>query len=140
MRKEIQTKIIDLLKAEHTFVVKTIYFGLPIKVLDYPYAAVVWASSQGPNVEQTTKLRSVHRVDFAIQVVHRSRVIGEAEKTVEDLIEIAHEVLFGNPTLDGLVEDSYPVEVQPTEPVVQEDYAIAGAILKVACFAEMVKP
>ena len=140
MRKEVQQKIIDLLKAEATFIVKTIFFSLPIKVLDYPYAAVVWASSQGPNVEQTTKIRAVHRIDFAIQVVDRSRVIGNAEKSVEDLIEIAHGVLFGNPTLDGLVEDSYPVEVQPIEPIVQDDWAIAGAILKVACFAEVVKP
>jgi len=137
MRKGIQQKIIDLLKAEVTFTVKAIYFGLPIKVLDYPYCAVVWASSQGPNVEQTTKLRALHRIDYAIQVVARSRVIGDAEKSVEDLIEIAHGVLFGNPTLDGLVEDSYPVEIQPIEPTVQEDWAIAGAILRIACFAEV---
>ena len=137
MRKEIQQKIIDLLKAEGSFVVSKIHFSLPIKVLEYPYAAVVWASSQGENVEQKTKSLALHRIDFAIQVVHRSRVEDEAEKKVEDLIEIANGVLFQNPTLDGLVEDSYPVEVQPIEPTVQEDWAIAGAILKVACFAEV---
>jgi len=139
MRKQIQQKVIDLLKAEATFTVKTIYFGLPIKVLDYPYAAVVWASSPTENVEQKTKLLAVHRIDYAIQVVHRSRKEDEAEQKVEDLIEIAHGVLFGNPTLDGLVYDSYPVAVQPIEPTVQDDYAIAGARLVVACFAEVAK-
>jgi hypothetical protein len=137
MRATLQQKIIDLLAAEATFVVKTIYFSLPIKVLDYPYAAVVWASSQGPNIEQTTKLRALQRIDFSIQIVDRSRVVGNAEKSVETLVEIAHGVLFKNPTLDGIVEDSYPVEVQPIEPIVQDDWAIAGAILKVACFFEV---
>jgi len=139
MRKEIQHKIVSLLAAESTFVVKALFFGLPIKVLDYPYCAVVWTSSPGPNIDQTTKLRAIHRIDYVIQVVHRSRKEDEAEEKVEDLIEIAHGVLFGNPTLDGLVYDSYPVEVQPIEPTVQDDYAIAGAILKVACFAEVTK-
>ena len=73
---------------------------------------------------QTVKRRR-YEVNLEIFVADQSTVEDLAEKSVMGLTEKIDEVLSQNPTLDGLVDESYLLGVE-SESMVMGTYTVAG--------------
>jgi len=127
--KETVQKIIDILKADARLTegekIAKYFFGLPIRLDHYP---LIYVRLVGGPVEAATQASGQYRLDYAVAVIHRSGEQDVAEKFVYDTIEIIDEVLRAKPTLDGMVDDSFPARVDG-ETAVERDYAISGARL-----------
>lgn len=137
MYKEITQKILDLLQADPTLSgkVKRWHFGFPASVTAYPFIAVRW---MGGPVEASTSRKERYEIGFEIAVVDASVKEDEAEKSVMDMVEKVDNVLDGNPTLDGLVDDSRIAEIASETGLARRGGVIVGALVRLTCFKTMV--
>jgi hypothetical protein len=55
-----------------------------------------------------------------------------------DMVEKVDNVLDGNPTLDGLVDDSRIVEIASETGLARRGGVIVGALVRLTCFKTMV--
>jgi len=132
--REIVEKVIELLKSDPELSeptkVKRYYFGFPVRVDVYPFISVRWTG--GPITVQTTKKRR-YEINLEIFVADQSTVEDLAEKSVMNLTEKIDEVLSQNPTLDGLVDESYLTNIE-SESTVKGSYTIVGVRITLTAF------
>ena len=133
MYKEIVEKILNLLQADATLsqTVKKWYFGFPPNPTQFPYIAVKF---RGSRVRVETSYKERYEMDFEILVVDTSMKEDDAEKSVMSLVETVDNVLDGNPTLDGLVDDSHISEVASETALTEKGGVMVGALIMFTCF------
>ena len=126
MYREIVEKVIEILKSNPDLSepekIKRYYFGFPAKIDVYPFISVRWV---GCTITIQTVKRRRYEVNLEIFVADQSTVEDLAEKSVMGLTEKIDEVLSQNPTLDGLVDESYLLGVE-SESMVMGTYTVAG--------------
>lgn len=105
--EQITQKIIDVLKADTELSGLNYYFGPPF-TRETPFCYVKWVG--GPIIQETFQSR-LWRFRWHVVIIDSAKTDDVAEKSVMDKIERAYEVLKANPTLDGIVRDSRPVEM-----------------------------
>lgn len=105
MRKEINQKIIDVLKADGALAgeVKDWIYGLPKKTpAGYP---IIFLKADQERKQLTNPQQYLYSLDFMIGITHMHVNEDTAEKKVQDLADQAETVLNANLKLDGLVAD-----------------------------------
>ncbi|MEM3646561.1 MAG: hypothetical protein QW334_00250 [Thermofilum sp.] len=130
MRREIVSRIIEILKndAELAEKVKYFYFGRPVKALDWPFIVVEPAAIGGDNIAERAHgyWRHVFRVNILIYA--RSVVPDEAEKEALDLAEHALGVIMAGDVTELVKLRStfniYPVALNPEPPLAEGEYLV----------------
>jgi hypothetical protein len=107
----------------------------PSSITAYPFIAVKWTG--GP-VEASTSRKERYEIGFEIAIVDASAREDEAEKSVMSLVEKVDDVLDGNPTLDGLVDNSRVTEIASETGLARRGGVIVGALVRLTCSKTMV--
>jgi len=130
MYKQITQKILDLLEANADFKadVKEYYFGQ--RAIDdprvrYPHA---FADMDRDDVKPFVG-KEKHEMSYFVGITHRHPDKDVTLKFVQDKAEKIQNILNANPTLDGLVEESYFVPSVIIDWVPTRDYTVVGARL-----------
>ena len=130
MYKEIVQKILDLLEADADFkaAVKEYYFGqraIDDPRVKYPHA---FADMDRDDVNPFVG-KEKHEMYYFVGVVERHPNKDVALKFVQNKAEKIQNILNANPTLNGLVEESYFVPSVIIDWVPTRDYTVVGARL-----------
>lgn len=134
--KQIQNKIIDVLKADTDLnsAVKLWMFGEPKNPPrngQYPAVYVEFVGREPADIAESD--RFLYNFVYEIGIIERDRNEDDAEKRAEDKMEKAESVLRSNSTLDGLVVADelvpWPMEFTPAQ---IEDFAMTIAIMQVS--------
>ncbi|NVM20591.1 MAG: hypothetical protein HWN68_02285 [Desulfobacterales bacterium] len=130
MYEEITQKILDLLAADRDFkvAVKEYYFGeraINDVRVKYPH---VWAELSADDVQPFSGKEN-HNMDFFVTVIARGQDKEQALKFVLNKAENIQTILNANPTLGGLVTDSYFRGRIILDWVPTRDYITVGARL-----------
>ena len=128
--KEITQKILDLLEADADFKadVKEYYFGqraINDPRVKYPH---VFADMDRDDVRPFVG-KEKHEMFYFVGVTEKHPDKDVALKFVQDKAEKIQNILNANPTLDGLVEESYFVPSVIIDWVPTRDYTVVGARL-----------
>lgn len=130
MYKEITQKILDLLEADADFkaAVKEYYFGQ--RAIDDPRVRYphVFADMDRDDVRPLVG-KEKHEMFYFIGVTEKHPDKDAALKFVQDKAEKIQSILNANPTLDGLVEESYFVPSVIVDWVPTRGYTVVGARL-----------
>ena len=128
--KEITQKLLDLLEANADFkaAVKEYYFGqraINDPRVRYPHA---FADMDRDDVKPFVG-KEKHEMYYFVGIAHRHVDKDVALKFVQDKAEKIQNILNANPTLGGLVEESYFVPSVIIDWVPTRDYTVVGARL-----------
>ena len=128
--REITQKVLDLLEADADFKadVKEYYFGqraINDPRVRYPHA---FADMDRDDVKPFVG-KEKHEMFYFVGVTEKHPDKDVALKFVQDKAEKIQNILNANPTLDGLVEESYFVPSVIIDWVPTRDYTVVGARL-----------
>ncbi len=90
------------------------YFGRPTRIsgLTTPLGYVQWNGREAAGPKNISQI--LYNLKFEIGIIDQAAVEDDAEKSIYDKVESVENVLLGNKTLDGLVDDEgkTPITIQ----------------------------
>ena len=120
--KEIAQKLIELLESKEGLGFEWM-FGTPKRFRSYPSGWVSFLRKEESGEASTSY--HLYELVYEVGIADRSVDEDEAEMSVYDKVELVEEVIDGNPSLDGLVEDMPSPKRVYIEPYREgKDYAI----------------